>query len=51
MQITLNGRIGQILTLILFIVYGLGLALGFALPAPLVGVWLALGALLWLAGV
>lgn len=51
MNIQINGRIGHILTLVLGIVFGLGLVIGFALPAPLIGAWLALGCLLWLAGV
>jgi hypothetical protein len=48
--ITLRGRIGTLLLLILGLVYGLGLLLGFALPAPLLGVWLVAGCLLALIG-
>jgi hypothetical protein len=51
MSITINGRIGLILLLILAIVYGLSLLLAFALPAALVGAVLVLGAVLYLVGV
>ena len=51
MSITVNGRVGQILLLVLAIVFGLGLLLGFALPAPLIGLWLVVGALLAIVGV
>lgn len=50
MTITIQGRVGTVLLLILGIVYGLGLLLGFALPAPLLGAWLILGCILALIG-
>jgi hypothetical protein len=50
MSITIQGRVGTLLLLILGLVYGLGLLLGFALPAPLLGVWLIAGCLLALVG-
>jgi hypothetical protein len=51
MTISFNGRIGMILLLLLAIVTGLGLLVGFALPAVLVGVVLVLGGVLAIAGV
>lgn len=51
MMVALNGRIGQVLLAVLGIVVGLGLIVGFSLPAALAGAWLLIGCLLWLIGV
>ena len=51
MTIVVQGRIGMILLLILGLVVGIGILVGFALPSVLVGVWLVIGCILALIGV
>ena len=51
MSITINGRIGILLLLILGVVVGIGMLAGFALPTVLVAVWLIIGGLLAIVGV
>lgn len=46
MTITTNGRLGMLLLLILGIVVGIGMLVGFALPPVLAGVWLIVGCIL-----
>jgi hypothetical protein len=51
LTLTINGRVGQILLYILGAIVGIGMVVGFALPAVLVGAWLAIGCVLALVGV
>ena len=50
MNIRISGRLGQIIVLVLAVIVGAGMVFGFTLPAPVVGVALVIGAILWLAG-
>lgn len=51
MNITISGRIGQILFWIWAIVFGIGMVGAFALPAVVMGIWLIIAAILALIGV
>lgn len=51
MTITINGRVGILLLLILGIVAGIAMLVGFSLPTVLVAVWLIVGCILGIVGV
>ena len=51
MVISVQGRIGILLLLILGIVVGIGMLAGFSLPSALVAVWLIVGCILGIVGV
>lgn len=51
MTITIQNRIGILLLLILGIVVGIAMLVGFSLPTALVGIWLVVGSLIAILGI